>query len=56
MRTPGFWIIGWFAVSAVVVCNWPDHRIWVSAFWLGWSMAIFGQDIADYLKRRAHLP
>jgi hypothetical protein len=51
MRTPLFWLFIWLAASVIVINNWPEKQMWVSAFWIGWSMAIFGQDIADYLKR-----
>lgn len=52
MRTPLVWLIGWLVISLIVINNWPENQMWVSSFWIGWSMAIFGQDIADWLKRK----
>lgn len=52
MRTPLFWLCLWLTASVIVICNWPENKMWVSSFWIGWSMAIYGQDIAAWLKRR----
>lgn len=50
MRTPLAWLAGWLTLSFVVVTNWPEHRLIVSGFWVGWAMAIWGQDLADWMR------
>lgn len=55
MRSPRIWIVFWLAATFALVLTWDSMRPWISGFWLGWSMAIFGQDIADWLKNRGNV-